>query len=343
MATASLADLLTHPDWRLPATVVGPDPFRRVADAASYLPASAIDGVILECRLRRGDSRVDLALSIDRLAEAAPAIDRVAREVAPARDRSTWARIVELMRVWPDVFWFEFDLDVERVTELPLPSMFFRLPFESVDGQKVLVADAPAHAVEGLDRLLGTPLAPAVRTNVIACLTSAPPGVRIHQVGAMLPRGGGRVRLCFYAPSLETAAVFCDQHGCSAEWAAVHAVLAPLQFGPAMILVNFDVAEDVRRKVGIEVYPRAMPRDVAWRRLLEGLVEAGLCDPGKGADLPGWNGCSVNGAVAAHDGVNLLKRELRHVKIVAEPGMPLEAKVYLGLTVTPIRARQAGN
>ena len=192
MASDSLAVVLRHPQWRLPNVSITSDAFERLADVADRLPADAIDGTILECRLTADDTRVDLAISIGHLPQRAQVFAHAARTAA---DRDAWTRIVELMRIWPDVFWLEFDLASAPTPDLPLPSVFFRLPFETVDGEKVIAANGPSRAIGTLEYLHGAPLDPQVRATIATALAHVPRGVRIHQIGAMLPRGGDRVRL----------------------------------------------------------------------------------------------------------------------------------------------------
>jgi hypothetical protein len=107
--------------------------------------------------------------------------------------------------------------------------------------------------------------------------------------------------------------------------------------------LDMDVADRVLPKIGLEVYPAADAD--AIHQFLNHLVSCGLSTPAKAEALESWRGMAherLTPEIWPRDLLALssflggrvhsvFARWLHHVKIVYQPGFPLQAKAYLAV------------
>ncbi|WP_095984397.1 hypothetical protein [Cystobacter fuscus] len=334
----------SHLDVRLASEAVRED-MRRIA---RMLPP--VLGFQFECRLGSPASRVDLLPrllltdgSCDALlglGDTPPTLPEV------ARDHPTWRALGDFCREWRkpggalntgvmDVF-LEFDLD-HPPPEVPEPCVFmdFARP----------VRQTREFAERGLDLLLGDRLPASTRRRLAACYEALPPEARIYSVGVMFPRGTSALRLCLSGASLPRWLSYLERIGWPGQPGEVEAALGRLPELADQLSLDIDVGETLGEKVGFEFAIQApigssQPR---WETLLGHLVERGLGLPDKREAILAWVGHmqqrsqpeswpkelsriarELNGR-----GLSLFLRRLSHLKVVHQPGRPLEAKVYL--------------
>jgi hypothetical protein len=334
----------SHLDVRLASDVARED-LRRIA---RMLPP--VLGFQFECRLGSPVPRVDLLprlLLTDGSGDALLGLgDAPPTLPEAARDHPTWRALGNFCREWRtpggalnasvmDVF-LEFDLD-HSPPEVPEPCVFmdFARP----------VRQTREFAERGLDLLLGDRLPAGTRRRIAACYEALPPEARVYSVGVMFPRGTSALRLCLSGASLPGWLTYLERIGWPGRIGEVEALLGRLPELADQISLDIDVGESLGEKVGFEFAPHAplgaiQPR---WEALLGHLVELGLGLPGKREAALAWVGHTqqrsrpedwpeglrrasreLNGR-----GLSLFLRRLSHLKVVHQPGRPLDAKVYL--------------
>ena len=347
---------------RLPAELIGPAALSVIRRAAAHLPGALALGTYgFEVPLGRPAPEADFLVSLCRELDG-PAL------LADGGPGSGWDPALLADRRWPDLHafgaawaapdsgltalddvWLELDLR-ERPEGLPAPSLFFD-PQRNARGQHVdMSGDILAARLASAHRAAaGRPLAPAVAACLDRVLAVAPLRRHLFQVGFMLGREAGGMRLVATVPSagdlLETLAA-CGWPGD----AAAARDLAQTAFAVAdTVALHLDVGEAVAPVLGLEIVfqarrePRREPR---WAVLLDRLVADGLCTPEKRAGMLAYAGYetsaasglafppSLAAAAAArgHGVISMWVRKLFHVKLVSRPDRAPEAKGYLSVS-----------
>lgn len=111
------------------------------------------------------------------------------------------------------------------------------------------------------------------------------------------------------------------------------------------ILLSFDVGKRVYPRIGWEGHLTESPQYRPQLQLfLDYLVAQELCTPSKRDALLAWNGFSQHSFAPelwprniswgdrflGSRAISLFSRWINHIKVVYQPGKPLEAKAYLG-------------
>ncbi len=348
---------------RLPAELIGPAALTVIRRAAAHLPGALAFGTYgFEVPLGRPEPEADFLVSLCRerdgpalLADASPGSGWDPALLADRR----WRDLHDFGAAWAapgggpltalDDVWLELDLR-ERPEGLPAPSLFFD-PQRDARGQGAgLPADVLAARLAAAHRCAaGWPLTPAVAACLNRVLAVAPLRRHLFQVGFMLAREAGGVRLVAAVPSAEDLLETLAACGWPGDAVAARD-LAQTAFAVAdTVALHLDVGESVAPVLGLEIVfearrePRREPR---WAVLLDGLVAGGLCTPGKRAGMLAYAGYDTSAAsglpfppslaaAAAARGpgvISMWVRKLFHVKLVSRPDRALEAKGYLSVT-----------
>jgi hypothetical protein len=340
--------------------LISPSAFSAIDSVARVLPSTLAHNTFgFECRLGEDLPRADFLV----LATAACGRDSLAGHHPTSRlpdhlmADTAWRRVRDLAVAWAepssplyhavDNVWLEFDVE-GPVPEIPVPSVFFGLLANArTDATREQGNRYQATAETAIRLLSGGEPSPRALEALSRCFRALLPEERVFQVGLMLSRGAGPVRLCIWWPrSPERIVEYLVGVGWPGDEAALRRVLEPLFRSVDRVLLDIDVGETVGAKVGLECYfegrrqPRREPR---WGAFLDSLVRQGLCTAGKREALlayPGYSGQNakdVTWPAALRRASQLLGgrssstfvRTLHHVKIVYQPGRPLEAKAYL--------------
>ena len=340
--------------------LISPSAFSAIDSVARVLPSTlAYNTFGFECRLGEALPRADFLV----LATASCGRDSLAGHhptstlPAPLMADPVWRRVRDFATHWAapssplyravDNVWLEFDID-GPVPEVPVPSVFFGLMNDARTGA-THEPDVDRHlaTVGTVIRLLsGDEPPPRMLEALSRCFRTLLPEEQVFQVGLMLSRGAGAVRLCIRLRSVERIVEYLAGVGWPGDEAALREVLNSLSRSVDRVLLDIDVGETVGAKVGLECYfnenrqPRREPR---WGEFLDSLVRQDLCTLDKREALlayPGyvdeyaedmtWPGAlRRTSQLLGGRSLSTFVRSLHHVKIVHQPRGPLEAKAYL--------------
>lgn len=321
----------------LPSSIVSQQALARIRTVAAKLPPCSLAG--LEFRLRDDRPEVDFFV---RLPYATPRFDpslvtdrvwQAAQRVCDEMSRPSGA-LHEQVRF----LFLEFDLDAPP-REIPIPALFFELHTDRSFSAGDLVAIASAVgpdcsrqdvSLEALGR----------------CVSALPPGANVAHMAVMPSRPGGAMRIVIDGVVPTAVGSYLQAIG----WRDSAGALASLvdeiaAIADPVVMVDIDIAETVRPKVGVEFYSRREPDPVLrWHALFDHLVNRGLASRTKTSALLDWPGFTQETATNPAWAENLslgdllfrgmaksmFWRSLNHVKLTYQPGHEPEVKAYLG-------------
>jgi hypothetical protein len=339
----------------LPGHLADPVVLARIGECARCLP-ELFSSYYLEYRLRDGDPRVDLLASIAAPARASRAhLDRtrVATELACLETGSpAWERVKRFARAWADpddrlhaqipLVWLEFDDMHREAGGAPEPCFHAcvdRNYLQHGDGSAASRAgeEGARDVIESLfEALLGQPLPAATSRALHACCERLGPGGRMIHVSVMLSRTPAAIKIYGCVPRQ-------DLHGYlqRIEWPGCKRTLDELLDGfclPDTVddTIYFDLAldEHVTPYIGIVFSQMQLGVgdncDPRRKALLDRLVAGGLCAPDKRDAALAWPGSTR--VVHASSSTPARLRRWLDIKLGHRPGLPLEAKAYLGIS-----------
>ena len=327
----------------LPPELVSPQRLEPILALARKLPACSSSG--FECRLGEPEPVADFLVNLlpsDGSRAAFAGHHPESQPEAAFLLSDVWQRVQGFCRDWDDPqgllhsrvrdMWLEFDLK-ELEAQLPIPGVFFGPSTE------------PEELFGTLERCVGllrgttdTGLPPALRR----CAELLPPPPRIDQVGMMFSRHSEELRLCIRGLTPRALGGYLAQAGWSGRTEELEAIVETLVPFVDDVTLDIDVAESVRPKVGLECILDKAPSPERWRRWLDDLVARGLCTAGKRDGMLAWIGVSTQRSQPELWPENLVRasqrtpglisgfqRRINHLKLVHQPGQPLQVKAYL--------------
>jgi hypothetical protein len=344
---------------RILGSLISPEGLSNIRRIAALLPGAITDFFGFECQLGVSEPIADFLVCC-RASHGAP---NVLSGQIPDRDlpallvnHPVWQRIRSFSTEWSNPesavadrihnIWLEFDVDGVAAS-MPVPSVFIgpenlQSAHPAVDNSQM--PERCAWLTDSaLPLLLGGELQPALRGQIARCLNLLPPGACMFQVGLMLSRTSSITRLCVRGVSKKQILEYLQVLDYDTSSGQLHALLELL--GPLVerIDLDLDVSDRVLPKIGLECY---LPADTsAIHQFLNHLVSSGLSIPAKAEALESWRGVAherstpeiwprdllaLSGFLGgrAH---SVFARWLHHVKIVYQPGLPLQAKAYLAV------------
>lgn len=331
----SMEDYLKVVIPHLDSELVSSEALSRIQALAQVLPPFSIAG--FECRLGKEQSRVDFQVNFPPLTLNLP---------ESFLTHSVWRTFQDLCQQCIDPtsllhrsvesLWLEFDLP-EQSSQVPIPCFFLVLNQENIsefqDLSKTVI------------RLLNHPTNSLLESNLRLCVNSVPDGGRIAHLGAMLSRTAKEVRVVVKEISSQQLLDYLGKIG----WKNITNTLESLVFTLSEFAdtlgLSFDVGDTVHPRIGLEYFWEKQPPDEPrWQLFLDRVVERGLCTPAKRNALLAWPGFSQKADIPDLWPTNLAGSDLflgskvlsvfwrknNHIKIIYEPGNPLEVKAYIG-------------
>jgi len=307
----------------------------RLRQIVDPLPPVACAGA-LECRLAAGDARVDFEVCLRGTPETRRRLAEAAQSPrAEVLEAPGWRRALAVLRAWSDpvhpvhtrvaAVWLEFDAPPDTDSP-PVPFAVLTLdPGAGLAEGRVDPAWLRESVRVGLAVLAGaTP--PPLTASAERLLAALPPSAQLLHL-ALRPAEAGcpdalRVVLRLPWRILPRLLERLDWPGSVSQ---LSVLLGRLCRRTLVHSVNLDFGERIGPRVGIEFHhPTSVATDPRWRELLDALEALGACSPAMRRELAGWTSPPENAAAGALQ----VHRELL-VKVVHEPGAPLEAKAYL--------------
>jgi hypothetical protein len=339
----SLAATLSRLDRHLPADLVGPDARAILDRLGRQIPAALTRRIYYECRLRDTAPDVDLIICVD---DVSRLLVSRAEDWLPSRLRGhpLWTGIGRLCSAWQEGgsefaagvydLWLEFDADDASATAL-VPSVFVGF----AEPRSTPLARLWSCARGSVEMIHGRPMHGGIVRTARRCLERLPAGGTLLYAGLMYPRDQEALRLCV-APLQSTRLL---DYLAAIEWRGsidqVAATLRAIQARPpntgleATTIVHLDLAQDVRPRLGLEIYLAQQPQlleRVVEDDVLDSLCRLHLCAPSKRDALVHWSGHTVE--QFPHEcWSSLVLRRVSHVKLVFAPGRDPEAKAYLSV------------
>jgi hypothetical protein len=320
---------------------------RSVSLMAEELPGSLAHSTFgLECPLGGKTGRVDLLLC----ATAASGGRGALLTLVSSASGEQWRGIGDFARAWAnpsslfhenaDRVWLEFDVPAVH-SGLSVPSFFFAPRTPRSTEPDLVVAAA------GIELLRAERISVPLSTRLTACFEALPQDAFVFQVGIMLSRPPGAVRLCIYGLSPAEIVEYLRRLDWAGPEEALKRTLETLSALTRFVCLDLDVdSQGVRKNLGLECYcfaPDQPLREVDWSPFLDHLVSSRLCSPGEREVLGGLTKCVrssgeawpvellrasnfFGGRISSH-----LVRALHHVKVSFAPSRHSVAKAYVAI------------
>jgi hypothetical protein len=329
----SMQDYLKIVIPHLHSDLVSPAALSYIQPLAQTLPASSMAG--FECRLGEDRSGVDFQVRLPCLEQNLPEEFLTAPAWQFLRDfYQDWASPNSSLHQEIENVGLEFDVS-EQLPQVPIPCIFLKFKQETViDAERLMQ----------MVRLLNHQVSPLLESNLRLCVDSLPAGATISHLGAMLSRQAKAVRVNLKGISPEQLSDYLMQIGWSDPTNTFFTFTSTLSEFVDYILLSFDIGDTLLPRIGLECFLYNQPyEEPQWQEFLDYLVEAELCTLAKKNAFLAWPGLSQKSSVPDlwPDNVSfgdrflgsrvfsLFWRRLSHIKLVYQPGIPLEAKGYL--------------
>ncbi|HEV7507449.1 MAG TPA: hypothetical protein VGS07_21370 [Thermoanaerobaculia bacterium] len=315
------ADWLRVANRHLTQPLCAPPSLSRLLVLGPRLPGDC--PVVLELHVGTGGGAVDLAIRVEEPGQARA----LAGLPLPAHLRDFLRRWSERRGQLANIpcVWLEFDLD--RPAEgLPTPSVCARLSRDT-DLDWIVESLLPA--------LHGERLGAAQRRLIKRCHREIPEKGSLLYVFSLLSRPGRSIRMEIFG--LEPAGALAYLDRVAPQTVAPLAEIAPIFQGIDQPHLSFDIGTEILPRIGLEG-SFASQREPRWTELFTRLTARDLCSPAERDALLAWPGYDTFWTTPAawpleSAGVQgFCVRSLSHVKVVAQPDRPPEAKVYLLLS-----------
>jgi ubiquinone/menaquinone biosynthesis C-methylase UbiE len=331
---SSMADYLKVVTPYLHPELVSPLALSSIQALARNLPPFSHAG--FECRLGADQLRVDFQVNFHRLASSLP---------KDFLTHSTWRAFHDFYQEWieptsflqqnVDNLWLEFDLN-EPLSQVPIPCIFLTL------NQKI--ACETQELMETALKLLNHSDFSILKSNLRLCADSLPDSAKITHVGIMQSRPDQGVRLNVKGIPPQQLLNYLLQIGWKDSTKTLSNLVSTLSELVDEIVLTFDIGETIHPRIGLECFLEKQPHtEPRWQLFLDYLVERGLCTPAKQNALLVWPGFSQKadqpnvwpqnlswGArFLGSQTLSVFWRTISLIKIIYQPGNPLETKGYL--------------
>jgi hypothetical protein len=261
---------------------------------------------------------------------------------------NNWANSASILYDKIDNIWLEFD-SAGLPPEVPVPSIFLSLKSIESDSSNPIKFGITANPHQWLTEtalkfLFGRTISVPFERKLFDCFNLLPDGAWISQIGAMLARQVEPVRVCITDISTDKLLDYLSRIGWAGSISKLEAFVSELSSFVDRIDLDLDVGDIILPKIGLECSFNRQPQfEPRWQLFLNRLVETGLCIPAKRDALLAYPGYSHERANRELWPSNILRvsnllwpqvssiflRRFSHIKIVYQPDIPVEAKVYL--------------
>lgn len=337
-----LSETLNFIQPYLPHPLVASETVAQVNTITHLLP-DAVSAHYVECRLGAIATSVDFAACV---IAASGGREIFASTGWPQilRDDPLWSRVYDLFKDWANptsllynqipLVWLGFDNVDKIMPPVPLPCLSLCLdPDYLISNPSPKQSDIRLYqqiTEISFERLLGHPLPPQTRYNLANCFNLLPPGGQICYISVMLARHPPALKLNGLIPK-DKLLDYLTHLGWTGSIIELEEILTLYCGFLDQIRFDLTIGATISPRLGFEFFSKGSPISHAQQQLLlNQLIAEGLCTPEKGQALLAWSGFSSE-LFNRHSRPTRLSRSW-YIKIVYQPGHPLEAKGYLGFT-----------
>jgi hypothetical protein len=216
-------------------------------------------------------------------------------------------------------FWLEFDMIAEKVPDFPVPSVFLRVNSH----------DYRDWFMDGLEIIMDQVIPSPVKQQLQKLFTLLPENARVSQIGSLQARNQESLRLYVRMADHRQMFGLLDQLGYPGDLKPLAAFIDSLAGSAGYLKLQFNMGPEILPKIAIELLNP--PEKAGWKPLIENLITHRLCTGAYHEFLLNWPDSILVQEPKARNYL-LLYKYISHLKIIYEPGVPLSAKAYLGVT-----------
>lgn len=327
---SSIEDYLKVITPHLHSDLVSPEVVSHIQGLEPILPCLTEN--LFECRLGTDETQVDFSFYLPPLTKSLPERFLTSPVWCSFQDfYQKWTNPTSSLHQKLKAVGMEFDLD-QLLSSVPIPCIFLELNREVNCSFPDLISEALG--------LLNYPLSPLIESNLKLCADFLPDGAQFAHFAVMLSRPGLGVRVNVINIPPDQLLDYLLKIGGSDPTEAFSPLIYNLSELVDYVVLAFDVGEIIYPRIGLECYLRKQPRyEPRWHLFLDNLVDSRLCTPAKRDALLTWSGIDKQKykqegnlsweSVFSQSMYSVYWRMINHIKIVYQPGCPLEAKGYL--------------
>ena len=329
---ATMADYLATLVPCVPQALVSEQAMSVILALAGSLPPCPLAG--FECRLARDQSIVDFQVQVPR---------RPFHLSGELPQSPAWRSLLPFWEEWLDesstlhrsvsATGLEFDMEGSTATG---PAVFVAL--RNVGTNPDLLAAVVA-------RFADSASVARAASGLRACVTALPDRAAIQFIGAMRSRAGSALRVNVTGLSAGQIGGYLKAAGWPHPVAPLLPIVTVLGDLADDLALCLDITDRLLPRIGIECILREQPvHESRWTLLLAYLTDLDACTMAKGESLLTWTGDilepQARGLWPANlfwgdrllgaRAVSTFYRYLSHMKVIYQPGRPIEAKAYLG-------------
>ncbi|MBN1860980.1 MAG: hypothetical protein JW840_05925 [Candidatus Thermoplasmatota archaeon] len=339
------------------AELVSQDSLKEILCTAQYFPGNLTSFLGFECRLTDTQSRADWAFAISGMGDDREVFTNLMENGNLPKQyfqQQEWKHIADFAKAWIDpksllyhkiqCFWFEFDMPDQLPVTL-IPSVFFGPEKTTGRGDADEVSQFLSIINTTVSVLKGKRLSHSLERQLAACIRQLPTNASIQFIGVMFSRSTNGIRLYVKRLLPKQIVPYLTSLGWSDTNGRLSSLIDELSDRADRFVIGFDVVEEgIIPKIGIECsfISNNFHLETRWGELLEYLVEKNLCLPEKRDALLRYSGSentdTFSGgimrplvSVSRHLDTlisSAIVRYISHIKVVYQPGHPLEAKAY---------------
>lgn len=371
--TSSLKEMVSAIAPTISPHLIAPHALAAIGSVAQQFPMTLGTTVGFECPLSTVDAHADFFLRVSGawgqsllagLPQSLPILeqlqsqpDRCPPGFAHLWEVPSWQRIRKFAQRWADPtsllqkaindIWLEFDV-VPGANHLPSPSSFFGVKSPGLPSLEWVGQMA-------LPMLLGSTLSAQTLETLQQCFAAIPASAQVFQIGVLSGRGAsplGTPALRLYIQNLQLNQIpsLLNRLNWPGDRSLLTQLLTRVCPGQEICSLQLEIQETLSPVIAVEC---AFSHRGGWQKTLNRLMMAGFCTFERAQallDYPGY--VRSQDAVAPFPELLarwsaqlapyrecLLVKRLAYLKFTYQPGQPLLAKAYLGVSPTWIDAR----
>jgi len=337
----------------LPDAIVSKENFENIQLVSRFFPGNLTTFLGFETRLGERSNQADFAFAISGIGNDRDILTDLLENNDLAKGflkHSEWQQISDFAKSWSDpnselsdkvkCFWLEFDMP-GKTPDVLVPSVFFG-PAKTANNDPAQYTWLTERAIP---LLKGQKVSEEIAALINDCLRKMPKNATLFQVGTMLSRDVNAIRLHITKISPDQIIPYLKNIGWRHDPTKIHQLINDFKHLADRFVISYDITDEgIGSKIGIELSfsGNNFQNEQRWGKLLDYLVEKGMCIPEKRNALLSYTSVDENKAInisvmrpiisatGYSDDLNQSKvvRYINHIKIVYEPEKQTIAKAY---------------